>query len=152
MRRVVERLNIAVHGDRLHKARTVEIVYKERMEREVGFQSIEIPEPKQTRTGKYRASQNTADPSPNAPLLKRVVQHPYALERGYFKRADLPRMKIQPREKIVFPQFVREQLQKETKIRTIRPMEMHFRAQTPAIPTVDSWLQAASRPSINATK
>lgn len=144
MRRVVERLNIAVHGDRLHKARTVEIVYKERMEREVGFQNIEIPEPKQTRTGQYRASQNTVDPSPNAPLLKRVVQHPYALDRGYFKRADLPRIKIQPREKIVFPQFVREQLQKETKIRTIRPMEMHFRAQTPVIPSVNSWLQGTS--------
>ena len=43
MRRVVERLNIAVHGDRLHKARTVEIVYKERMEREVGFQSVGNP-------------------------------------------------------------------------------------------------------------
>ena len=140
MRRVVERLNIAVHGDRLHKARTVEIVYRERMEREIGFQAIEIPEPKQTRTGKYRASQNTVDPSPNAPLLKRVVQHPYALEQGYFKRANLPRVKIQPREKIVFPQFVREQLQKETKIRTIRPMEMHFRAESPARPTVEHWL------------
>ena len=103
MRRVVERLNIAVHGDRLHKARTVEIVYRERMEREIGFQTVDIPEPKQSRTGKYRASQNTVDPSPNAPLLKRVVQHPYALEQGYFKRANLPRVKIQPREKIVFP-------------------------------------------------
>ena len=140
MRRVVERLNIAVHGDRLHKARTVEIVYRERMEREIGFQTVDIPEPKQTRTGKYRASQNTVDPSPNAPLLKRVVQHPYALEQGYFKRANLPRVKIQPREKIVFPQFVREQLQKETKIRTIRPMEMHFRAASPTIPTVEKWL------------
>ena len=110
MRRVVERLNIAVHGDRLHKARTVEIVYRERMEREIGFQTVDIPEPKQSRTGKYRASQNTVDPSPNAPLLKRVVQHPYALEKGYFKRANLPRVKIQPREKIVFPQS--EKLQK----------------------------------------
>ena len=141
MRRVVERLNIAVHGDRLHKARTVEIVYRERMERDVGFQTVEIPEPKQTRTGKYRASQNTVDVSPNAPLLKRVVQNPFSLEQGYFKRADLPRVKIQPREKIVFPQFVREQLQKETKVRTIRPMEMHFRAKSPIIPTVDSWLK-----------
>ncbi len=140
MRRVVERLNIAVHGDRLHKARTVEIVYRERMERDIGFQTVEIPEPKQTRTGKYRASQNTVDASPNAPLLKRVVQNPFSLEKGYFKRADLPRVKIQPREKIVFPQFVREQLQKETKVRTIRPMEMHFRAKSPTIPTVERWL------------
>ena len=144
MRRVVERLNIAVHGDRLHKARTVEIVYRERMEREVGFQTVEIPEPKQTRTGKYRASQNTVDASPNAPLLKRVVQNPFSLEKGYFKRADLPRVKIQPREKIVFPQFVREQLQKDTKVRTIRPMEMHFRAESPTIPTVERWLQEVS--------
>ena len=140
MRRVVERLNIVVHGDRLHKARTVEIVYRERMERDIGFQTVEVPEPKQTRTGKYRASQNTIDASPNAPLLKRVVQSPFSLEKGYFKRADLPRVKIQPREKIVFPQFVREQLQKETKIRTIRPMEMHFRAASPTIPTVENWL------------
>ena len=141
MRRVVERLNIAVHGDRLHKARTVEIVYKERMEREVGFQSVEIPEPKLTRTGKYRASQNTVEASPNAPLLKRVVQNPFSLEKGYFKRANLPRIKIQPREKIVFPNFVREQLQKETNILTILPMEMHFRAESPTIPSVDSWLK-----------
>ena len=140
MRRVVERLNIAVHGDRLHKARTVEIVYRERMERDIGFQTVEIPEPKQTRTGKYRASQSIVDPSPNAPLLKRVVQNPFSLEKGSFKRADLPRVKIQPREKIVFPQFVREQLQKETKVRTIRPMEMHFRAKAPTIPTVEGWL------------
>ena len=85
------------------------------------------------------------DPSPNAPLLKRVVQHPYALEQGYFKRANLPRVKIQPREKIVFPQFVREQLQKETKIRTIRPMEMHHHPEIPVIPSVDAWLQSNKR-------
>ena len=147
MRRVVERLNIAVHGDRLHKARTVDIVYRERLEREIGFKAVDIPEPKQTRTGKYRPSQNTVEPSPNAPLLKRVVQYPFALEKGYFKRANLPRVQIQPREKIVFPQFVREQLQKETKIRTIRPMEMHFRAASPIIPTVEDWLfQESSTP------
>ena len=150
MRRVVERLNISVHGDRLHKARTVEIVYRERMERDIGFQAVEIPEPKQTRTGKYRASQNTVDVSPNAPLLKRVVQSPFSLEKGYFKRADLPRVKIQPREKIVFPQFVREQLQKDTKVRTIRPMEMHFRAESPTIPTVEGWLR--EQVSIQNTK
>ena len=70
MRRVVERLNIAVHGDRLHKARTVEIVYRERMEREIGFQTVDIPEPKQTRTGKYRASQNTVDPESQCATVK----------------------------------------------------------------------------------
>jgi|GEM_PF-5154551 len=140
MRRVVERLNILVHGDRLHQSRTIDIVYRERMEREVGFQSIDIPEPKVTRTGKYRPTRNVADPTPNAPLLKRVVQHPFALERGYFKRSDLPRVKIKPREKIVFPKFVKEQLQKQTKIRTIRPMELHIQAKSPFIPSVDTWL------------
>ncbi len=141
MRRVLKRLDIAVHGDRLHQMRTVDIVYRERMERDVGFQSIDIPEPKQTRTGKYRPVQNTVDPSPNAPLLKRVVQHPFALERGYFTKANLPRVKIQAREKIVFPKFVQEQLQKTTKIRTIRPMELHIQPCTIQIPTVTEWLQ-----------
>lgn len=144
MRRVVERLNILVHGDRLHESRTVDIVYRERMERDIGFQSIQIPEPKVTRTGKYRPISNVADPTPNAPLLKRVVQHPFALERGYFKRSDLPRVKIQPREKIVFPKFIKEQLQKQTKIRTIRPMELHIQAKSPFIPSVDTWLSSPS--------
>ena len=144
MKRVVERLNVLVHGDRLHQARTVDIVYRERMERDVGFQSIQISEPKVTRTGKYRPTQNVADPTPNAPLLKRVVKHPFALECGYFKRSDLPRVQIKPREKIVFPKFVKEQLQKQTKIRTIRPMELHIKAKSPFIPSVDTWLDEST--------
>ena len=148
MRRVLDRLDVLIHGDRLHQLRTVDIVYRERMEREVGFQTVDIPEPKVTRTGKYRESRNTVEAAPNAPLLKRIVQHPFSLERAYFKRANIPRVKIEPRAKIVFPQFVKEQLQKETKIRTIRPMEMHIQAKSPTIPTVESWLtQTALRSS-----
>ena len=144
MRRVFNRLDVLVHGDRLHRARTVDIVYRERMEREIGFGQIDIPEPPVKRTGTIRHTQNVADPSPNAPLLKRVVQNPFALERGYFQRSKMPRCRIEPRKRIEFPKFIQEQLQKPFRIRTIRPMEMHHHPQTPKIPSVDSWLQSSN--------
>ena len=145
MRRVVDRLDVFIHGDRLHKARTVDIVYRERQARKIGFGDIELPEPPVKRTGKIRHVQNVADPSPNAPLLKRVVQHPFALEQGYFQRAKIPRCRIEARSRIEFPKFIQEQLQKPFKIRTIRPMEMHHRPQTPEIPSIESWLQSGRK-------
>ena len=145
MRRVFERLDVCIPGDRFHKKRAVDIVYRERMEREIGFGQIEIPDPPVKRTGKLRETQNTTDPSPNAPLLKRVVQHPFVLERGYFSKASIPRCRIEPRKKIVFPKFVQEQLKKTNKIRTIRPMELHLRPEVPKIPTIDGWLSSAKQ-------
>lgn len=145
MRRVLDRLDVFILGDRLHKTRTVEIVYRERMEREVGFGEIDIPEPPIKRTGEIRHVRNVVDASPNAPLLKRVVQHPFALEKGDFQRAKIPRCHIEGRKRIEFPKFVQEELRKPFKIRTIRPMEMHYHPQTPVIPSVDSWLQSNKR-------
>jgi len=145
MRRVLDRLDVFILGDRLHKTRTVDIVYRERMEREIGFGQIEIPDPPVKRTGAIRHVRNVVDASPNAPLLKRVVQHPFSLERGYFQRAKIPRCRIEARKRIEFPKFVQEELRKPFKIRTIRPMEMHHHPQTPVIPSVDSWLQSNTR-------
>ncbi len=145
MQRVLNRLAVFIHGDRLHKLRVVDIIYRERMEREAGFGQIEIPDPPVKRTGEYRETRNVTDPSPNAPLLKRVVQNPFVLERGYFTKASVPRCRIEPRNKIVFPKIVQEQLKKTNKIRTIRPMELHVRPEVLMIPTIDSWLSSSKQ-------
>ncbi len=58
---------------------------------------------------KVKAAQNTAKPLPNAPLLKRVVRHPFALETTRGKRSTV-------REAIPWDLLQREAMPKITEL------------------------------------
>ena len=148
MNSVFHRLDVYIHGDWLHRQRQVDIVYKERMEREISWSKIEIPDHLRADRTKIRETRRTADPSPNAPLLKRVVKTPTTLEKGYFSKFAIPRMKLEGRAAIVFPKIIQEELIKDKKIRKIRPMEYHIIAKTEKRPSVEQWLASQQRPSI----
>ena len=142
MNRVFHRLDVYIHGDWLHSQRKVEIVYKERMDREISWNKVETPDHLRPDITRTRENRNIANPSPNAPLLKRVVKTPPTLEKSYFSRFEIPRMKLEGREAIVFPKIVQEELIKDKKIRKIRPMEYHIIAKTEKIPSVEQWLES----------
>ena len=140
MRRVVQRLDVYIHGDRLHKAKTIEIIYKERSERDI--QSlVELPDHTRKTFGTQREIRKKAEPSPNAPLLKRLNRNPQVLDVGYFTREELPRFALSERTIMKFPKIAEQLLQLDRKVRKIQPMKYHLRAETIRIPSIEAWLE-----------
>ena len=140
MKKAFERLDIYVAGDWLHSKRKVEEVCQERMERDVQSQ-IEIPDHLRQERHIPRRSRKTVEAGPNAPLLKRMVRNPQSLDRGYFKPLQIERLTLQERAKIVFPRIVKEELQRDRKVRKIRPMDLHVQPKTVTVPTIEEWLR-----------
>ena len=139
MKWVEQRLDVYIHGDRLHKARTIEIVYKERSERDIQSK-VEIPDHSRKTFGTTRETRKKVEASPNAPLLKRLNRNPQVLQEGRFTREKLPRFQLSERKIEKFPKITEELLQLDRKIRKIQPMQYHIYPKTITIPTVDSWL------------
>ena len=143
MKKALERLDIYVHGDRLHEPKKVELISRKRSQRDVQ-PKVDIPDHFRKEVHKPRASRKRVEAGPNAPLLKRVIRNPQSLDKGYFTKHSVERMVIQAREKVVFPRIVKEELQRDRKIRKIQPMKLHPKATTVQIPSVDEWLGGAS--------
>ena len=142
MNRVFQRLDVYIHGDRLHKARTIELVYKERQQRKI-ISSLELPDHSRKSFGNFRPNRNTVEPSPNAPLLKRLNTNPQQLDVGYFTREKLLKPSLDERKISKFPKISEELLQQQIKVRKIQPMKFHIQAESIQIPSVDQWLRGA---------
>jgi hypothetical protein len=109
------------------------------MEREI-LTTVEIPDHSRKERHRLRKSRKTVEAGPNAPLLKRMIRNPQSLDRAYFQRIKSTRISIERREKIVFSQIVKEELQRDRKIRKIQPMELHIHPKTIRIPSINEWL------------
>ncbi len=140
MKRVIQRLNVYIYGDRLHKAKTIEIIYKERSEREIKS-SVDIPEHTRKTFGNQRDIRKKAEASPNAPLLKRLNRNPQVLDTVRFSREKLPRFTLAERKITKFPKIAEQLLQQDRKVRKIQPMKYHIRAKMPSLPRLEPWLQ-----------
>lgn len=140
MKRVLQRLDVYIHGDRLHQAKTIEIIYKERSERDIKS-SVEIPDHIRKSFGTQRETRKKVDPSPNAPLLKRLNRNPQVLETVRFAREKLPHFKLEERKLTKFPKIAEQLLQQDRKVRKIQPMQYHIRAKMPLLPSLEPWLQ-----------
>ena len=139
MKRVLQRLDVYIHGDRLHTAKTIEIIYKERSERDVQS-TVDIPDHTRKTFGEQRESRKKVEAGPNAPLLKRLNRNPQVLEVGYFSRSKLPRFTLAERKISKFPKIAEQLLQQDRKVRKIQPMKYHLRAEMPLIPSLEPWL------------
>jgi hypothetical protein len=140
MKKAFERLDIYVCGDRLHKPKKVELVSKRRSERTLQSK-VEIPDHLRVQRHKTRKIRKSIEAAPNAPLLKRMVRNPQALDRAYFVRVDSERLTLDTREKIRFPRIVQEQLNRDKRVKKIQPMKLHLRPTTVTIPSVEEWLE-----------
>ena len=139
IKKAIERLDIHVAGDRLHQKNPVEQLCHKRLARDVQSK-VEIPDHLRKVRHKPRESRKRVEAGPNAPLLKRMVRNPQSLEKDYFKKVDVERMQLQPRERITFPQIVQEELRRDKKVRKIQAMSYHLQPATINIPSVDEWL------------
>lgn len=146
MKRVLERLDVYIHGDRLHTMKPVDIVYRERMSRDIKSK-VEIPDHARKTFGTFRNIRKTVEVSPNAPLLKRLNKNPQTLEKAYFRKEKLLRFQLQERKRVVFPKIIEELLQIDRKVRKIQPMQFHIRPATITIPSIEEWLNRSSMPS-----
>jgi hypothetical protein len=146
MKRVLQRLDVYIYGDRLHQAKTINIIYKERMEREVQT-TVDIPDHIRKAFGKQRETRKKVETSSNAPLLKRLNRNPQVLEVGRFVKAKMPRFKLEERKIVKFPKITEELLQQNRKVRKIQPMRYHIRAKTISIPSIELWLENNAKSS-----
>lgn len=143
MKRVFQLLDVYILGDRLHTPKTIEIIYKERQERELSLEQFESNTTVfEIQTTRFKDTQKIANAGPNAPLLKRIVKNPQALQVGSFVKSDIPKFTLEKREAIRFPTTIQDELKVDRKIRKIRPMDEHFYPESPTIPSVDEWLQS----------
>jgi len=147
MKKAFERLDIYVVGDRLHVCGKIESLCHKRLERDQQT-SIEIPDHLRKERHQLRKSRKTVEAGPNAPLLKRMVRNPQSLERGYFTKTAVERLSLESREKIVFPRIVKEELQRDRKIRKIQPMNLHIQPATVTVPSIEEWLRGKNDQSI----
>ena len=141
IKKAIKRLDVYVVGDRLHQKKSVEQLCHKRLERDVQSK-VEIPDHLRKENHKLRPSRKKAEAAPNAPLLKRMVRNPQSLEKDYFRKVEMERMRLEPRERITFPQIVKEELRRDKKVRKIQAMSYHIQPSTINIPKIDEWLGA----------
>ena len=72
------RLNRVILGESMLVPR--EIIHRTQRLDVVRPRLVDIPDPKAIRTHSVRASRNLVEAGPNAPQLKRLIQHPYTQE------------------------------------------------------------------------
>ena len=140
MKKAFKRLDIYVCGDRLHEPKKVEMITKRRSDRTIESKVV-IPDHIRKQNHQIRKIRKSVEAAPNAPLLKRMVRNPQSLDRGYFVRVQTKRISIESREEIRFPRVVKEQLERDRKVKKIQPMAYHLRPTTLTIPSVEEWLE-----------
>jgi hypothetical protein len=135
---LLERLDLYVLGDRLHRERAVEqLACKRLIEKKP---QVEIPDHLQPRRHKVRVSSRTPSVTPNAPLLKRLVKNPQQMDRGHFTRSRLDRYQLQKRERPSAAALFREAMAVDRRVEKIRPMELHLKPVARLRPSVGEWL------------
>jgi nicotinamide mononucleotide adenylyltransferase len=137
--RLFERLDMFVLGDRLHTKKAVVKKAEKRLEeKELLLKTHDYQREVRHDIKSYR---HTANPSPNAPLLKRMVKNPQVLDIGFFSRISLQRLKLVDRPKPVYTKEVRDILRLDRRARKMRPMELHPKLDQRDIPSINEWLK-----------
>ena len=135
--KALNRLDVYILGDRLHRENKIEEVVKRRLEEKE--QILRINERKKRIIYGVKTYKKKIEPGPNAPLLKRIVKNPRSMDPGYSVRTKLPKAELVHREKMKKDTTIADYLNRDKKIRKMRPMELHPRVVALARPSVDSW-------------
>ncbi len=137
-----------VVGARLHH--TPEIVWRVRARAEWEDPKSPVPERDYSlRTGDTRPLKKKADPSPNAPKLIRLIQHPFALEPGRPTRDDSKgrpeRIRVSDQQREPFGVALADALQQGHRPRWPNATAVHPRHVVRARPSAAAWLQQEGR-------
>lgn len=137
--KALDRLDIYIVGDRLHAKSDVEKKAVQRLQEKE--QILRITKPSKRIVYGIKSYRKTVDPQPNAPLLKRIIKNPKTLDLGYMVRKKRPRAK--PEKRIVYQtdNTLRDYLRADKRVRKMRPMELHIRAELPKRPSVEIWIK-----------
>ena len=135
--KALNRLDVYILGDRLHRENKIEALMKQRLAQKE--QILRVNERKKRIVYGVKTYRKKIEPGPNAPLLKRIVKNPRPLDPGYSVRRKLPRAELEHREKMKRDTSISEYLKKDKKVKKMRPMELHLRPSINKRPTVDHW-------------
>ena len=91
--KILSRLDVNPLGDRQH---SLGEAAKRSMQREEAAKKrsepkVEIPDHTRRQLHTIRSHRNLASPSPNTPLLKRLVKYPQTMEPVPFIKVDMPK-------------------------------------------------------------
>ena len=141
--KLLHRLKPYIIGDRLHTKKEVVKQAESRLKEKKLILKTHDYVRKETHT--IKSYRNMANPGPNAPLLKRMVQNPQTLEKGFFSRLSLQRPKLVDRPKPTSSTEVQNILRRDKQIKKMRPMELHHKIQARTIPSLEEWLAGKRR-------
>lgn len=141
--KLLHRLNPYVIGDRLHeKKELVKQAERRLAEKELILKTHDYVRSEQHKIKSYR---HTANPGPNSPLLKRMIQNPQTLDKGFFSRLSLQKIKLVDRPKPSSSKQVQQILRRDKRIKKMRPMELHPAIDKREIPSIEDWLAERKR-------
>ena len=135
----LERLELYVLGDRLHRTREVERKATSRLiEKKMILKTHDYST--EAKHG-VRDMRKSVEAGPNAPLLKRIIRNPRGMETGSFAKSDVLRPRLEPRVKHTPNREVSKLMRADKKIRKIRPMSLHIKPKRDERLTVSHWLK-----------
>lgn len=139
----IQRLDIYVLGDRQHALPTVAHAANQRLlEKEP---TVVLPDHTRPARGKTRQFRDTPTAGPNVPQqIRMVMRNPQTLDIGYFTREKILKLELEERMRAEYPKDVQKFLKRDRRVRKMRPMELHHRAFTVDIPSIDEWFGSAS--------
>ena len=141
--KALDRLNVFVLGDRLHRERRIQKKAEKRLQEKEMI--LKVTEPTKRIVYGVKESRHTVEPGPNAPLLKRIVKSPCGLDVGFPQRIKIPRAVPEPRLVYNADNTLKEYFKADKKIRKMRPMALHHKAACVEIPSIDSWASGLRR-------
>ena len=141
--KALKRLDVLVLGDRLHTKRSIE---KKASKRLLDKEPIlRVSKPTKRIVYGVKNMRKSVSVEPNAPLLKRIVKHPFVLDIGYMQRIKVTRAKLESRLVYQKDTTLQDYLRSDKRIRKMRPMDLYQKAEIPHIPSLEEWLKGKER-------
>lgn len=143
--KAMDRLDVYILGDRLHKDRSIQQKADQRLQEKE--QILRISKRSERIVYGVKDCTKTIEPQPNAPLLKRIIKNPKSLEVGYMVRTA--RMRAKPEERASYQRdtTLQEYFLADKRVRKMRPMELYYKAEIPDRVSVEEWLKKQKRES-----
>jgi hypothetical protein len=148
--KLLSRLDVNPLGDRQHflgKA-AKRSIQREKDVKERTELKVKIPDHTRKNMHGIREIRNIASPSPNTPLLKRLVKYPQTMEPEPFNKIDMPKIKpeVRPeRQRFAQAMKMRHEGKRDRDIKKMRPMELHIKPYCVKIPTIENWLHSKNK-------
>ena len=137
--KLLQRLHIYVLGDRLHQSTQLIEQANDRLRdkplllKTHSYDKVQI-------SHSIRSYRRSVEAGPNAPLLKRLITNPQILEKGYFSRQSIPKVKLVKRPRPDASSEVRDALRRDKRLKKMRPMDLHPPLKREKRPSISEFL------------